>query len=229
MRCASVVPILSAESSVRSAGSGVVLFGKDHHGTHRRRCAGRRHRRHLDRAASRQARAFGRAGRPARAGRGHLLRQCRRDRGQHAVAASVSERVRARCCGSRSSARPTPTIISRSCRRSRPGCSSIAPIRAIERRILFANLMRPLFARALSRARGADAGVGRDALSAQGRLAQGLPHARPPSPRPRASASSPPSSVCRTRRSTATARSRSSRRWRRNSSTRVLLAEAPPA
>ena len=48
---------------------------------------------------------------------------------------------------------------------------------AIERRIRFANLMRPLFARGAAGARGADAGVGRDALPAQGRLAQGLPHA----------------------------------------------------
>ena len=44
----------------------------------------------------------------------------------------------------------------------------------IERRIRYANLMRPLFAHALARARGADARVRRDALPAQGRLAQGL-------------------------------------------------------
>ena len=49
-----------------------------------------------------------------------------------------------------------------------PWLSPIAPIRAIERRIRFANLMRPLFARGARRARDADAGGRRDAISAQG-------------------------------------------------------------
>ena len=43
-----------------------------------------------------------------------------------------------------------------------------------ERRLEFAKLMRPLFAARGRRARGADDGGGRDALSAQGRLAQAL-------------------------------------------------------
>ena len=84
-----------------------------------------------------------------RAGRGHLLRQCRRDRGQYAAAASVSGPRWARCCAWRSSAPPTRTITSRSCRTSRPGCSQYRANSAIERRIRFANLMRPLFAAAL--------------------------------------------------------------------------------
>ena len=57
--------------------------------------------------------------------------------------------------------------------------------------------MRPLFARALAGARGADGGVRRHALSAQGRLAQGLPQRGGASRRPRASASWRPSSVFR--------------------------------
>ena len=80
-------------------------------------------------AAPRQARAGRCAGRPARAGRGDLLRQCRHHRRQHALPARVSVGPCWRCCASRSSARRKPIIIWASCRRSRRGCSRFAPPR----------------------------------------------------------------------------------------------------
>ena len=64
------------------------------HGPNRCDRAGRRHRRHLGGAASRQARARGRAGGPPRAGRGNVLRQRRRDRGQYALPARLPVRLR---------------------------------------------------------------------------------------------------------------------------------------
>ena len=61
-------------------------------GAHRCHRARRRYRRHLGRAASRQARPVGGAGRSRRPGRGDLLRQCRHHRGQHACFRRLSRR-----------------------------------------------------------------------------------------------------------------------------------------
>ena len=59
-------------------------------GAYRRYRARRRHRRHVHRGPSRQARPVGRADRSRRAGGGHLLRQCRHHRGQHRLPGGVS-------------------------------------------------------------------------------------------------------------------------------------------
>ena len=83
-----------------------------------------------------------------------------------------------RCCGSRSSRRRRPTTICRSCRRSRRGCWPTAPIRTPERRIEFADADAAAVRARGCRARGADGRGRRRALSAQGRLAQALPHAK---------------------------------------------------
>ena len=58
------------------------------HGPNRCDRTGRRHRRHVGGAASRQARACGHAGRSPRARRGDLIRQRRRHRGQYALPAA---------------------------------------------------------------------------------------------------------------------------------------------
>ena len=71
--------------------------------------------------ASRQARRRGGAGRPRRAGRGHVLRQYRHHRRQHDLSAGVSVELRRRSCASRSSARRRPIITCRFCRKSRRG------------------------------------------------------------------------------------------------------------
>jgi len=98
---------------------------------------------------------------------------------------------------------------------------------AIERRIRYANLMRPLFGAAL--AEHETLMQESDATRYLRRKAGSKSIARkPPSPRPRGSVSSPPNSACHSTRSTATARLRSSRRWRRNSSM-ASTGETPPA
>ena len=70
-----------------------------------------------------------------RAGRGDLLRQCRRDRGQYALPASVSRRASVRCCGSRSSAPPRRTTISSFLPQIAPWLLAYRANSTIERRI----------------------------------------------------------------------------------------------
>ena len=153
----------------------------------------------------------------AGAGRGDLLRQCRHHRGQHLFPTRFRPSS-ARSCGSRSSARRRQTIISRSCRRSRPGCS---PIARLARRRGMRNSRGDAAAVCARgrRARDADGGSRRRAISAQERLAQGLSHRA--QLRGDASASSnSPRVACRSRRSISRRRLRSSRDRRRCSSRR---------
>ena len=79
-----------------------------------------------------------RAGRPRRSGRGDLLRQCRRHRRQYAFPPPFPAGLRRAPAGRAEARRRRPTTICRSCRRSRPGCSPIAPIRGRSGRIEFA-------------------------------------------------------------------------------------------
>ena len=69
--------------------------------------------------------------------------------------------VRRAAARSRSSRRRRRTITCRSCRRSRPGCSPIAPTPIWRNSIKFAEAMRPLYRARGGRARSADAGIRR--------------------------------------------------------------------
>ena len=171
--------------------------------------------RHLGRAASGQARAVGRTGRSRQGGRGHVLRQYRHHRRQHHFSGGFPSD-----CGavvvSRSSARRSPIIIWRSCRRSRRGLRLSAASRPSA---LFetAQMMRPLFARAVGEheALAAEAGAERY-LRHNGWLKLTAPTGFAAV---RANARSRTNSASPMSRSIVTRRSRLSRRLRRCSAT----------
>ena len=86
----------------------------------------------------------------AGAGRGDILRQCRDHRRQHDFSAGFSERPRVCWRESRSSVRRRRTIISASCRTSRPGWPRFMRWSRPQRLVETAMLMRPFFARAVA-------------------------------------------------------------------------------
>ena len=107
------------------------------------------------------------AGRPPRARRGHLLRQCRRDRGQHAFSPPVPVRTHGAVAGRLKQATEAnyhlaflPQVA--------PWLWPTGPIRAPSGGMEFADRMRPAVCARRGRARDADGGSRCRALSAQG-------------------------------------------------------------